>query len=80
MAAEPHIDSALFKFVSSGKDVVVVDCPVARAEYKGNPAYPYRTHPQLLISSVPSLLLWGRTKPVAKLQDDQLMSEESILR
>jgi hypothetical protein len=30
--------------------------------------YPYRTHPALQINDVPSLLKWGRTKPVFKLQ------------
>jgi hypothetical protein len=79
VVAEPHINAALEAIVSDGTDVVLVECPVVRAEYKGNPEYPYRKHAQLMINDIPSLLLWGKKNPVVKLQGDQLASKESIL-
>jgi len=79
VTAEPHILGALRTIAESGRDVVLVECPVVRSEYKGNPSYPYRLDPHLAINDIPSLLRWGKTKPVIKLQGDQLDSTETIL-
>lgn len=77
--AKPRIEAALESIAESGQDVVFVEAMVARAEYKGKPEYPYRTHEHLRINDIPSLFKWGRTKPIAKLQGDQLDSTETIL-
>jgi hypothetical protein len=53
-------------------------CPSPRASLLP-PQYPYRTHEHLRINDIPSLFKWGRTKPIAKLQGDQLDSVDTIL-
>ena len=77
--AIPVINSTLQTLADAGRDVVFVDCPVERGEYKGNPAYPYRTHPLLKIPGVPTMFRWGKTKPVGKLAGDDLESVDTIL-
>eukprot|EP01112_Ceratiomyxa_fruticulosa_P000053 TRINITY_DN1006_c0_g1_i1.p1 TRINITY_DN1006_c0_g1~~TRINITY_DN1006_c0_g1_i1.p1 ORF type:complete len:132 (-),score=24.38 TRINITY_DN1006_c0_g1_i1:76-471(-) len=57
--AQPLIYDALDKI----DDVVLLDCPVIRAEYKGNPEYPYRTHAGLQIKAVPTLIHWTKEGP-----------------
>ncbi len=72
--AEPIIDEAL---EGIDDNVTLVRCDVVRAEYKGNPDYPYRTHPKLLVKSVPSLYYWVGEGPVAS--SDAITSVRRVL-
>jgi Eukaryotic protein of unknown function (DUF953) len=78
VAAEPAINAAMEKIAESSP-VVFVECPVARSEYKGNPAYPYRTHALLKIPEVPTLFRWGKTKAVGRLAGAELLTSDAIL-
>jgi hypothetical protein len=78
VVAEPYIKTALTSLASSG-DVLLVECPVLRSEYKGNPEYAYRVHPSLRITEVPTLFRWGKGKPVGKLQGSALENAETIV-
>jgi len=75
--AEPLIHEALSKV----PDHILLECPVLREEYKGNPDYPYRTHPQLKIKSVPTFIHWTQNGPRERL-DTEFNKEtlEGIIR
>ena len=78
VAADPHIERAL-STKATAASVVLVECPVVRAEYKGNAGYAYRVHPSLRITEVPTLFRWGKAKPVGKLQGSALEDASGIL-
>lgn len=50
--ADPIIYAALDK----KKDAILLEAPVARNDYKGNPEYIYRTHPLIAVTAVPTLI------------------------
>ncbi|KAL9655105.1 hypothetical protein ABK040_008886 [Willaertia magna] len=39
--------------------VVVLKCIVERSQYKGNSSYPYRTHTDLRVKGIPTMILWN---------------------
>jgi hypothetical protein len=78
VAAEPAIHAAMEK-LGETSSVTLVECPVVRSEYKGNPGYPYRTHSALKITEVPTLFRWGKSKAIAKLAGSSLESADGIL-
>lgn len=61
--------------LGSLKNVTLVECPVVRAEYRGNPDYPYRKHPQLQIKAVPTLIRWTSKGAKPKLVEEQILDE-----
>eukprot|EP00455_Lapot_gusevi_P012422 TRINITY_DN1588_c0_g1_i1.p2 TRINITY_DN1588_c0_g1~~TRINITY_DN1588_c0_g1_i1.p2 ORF type:complete len:136 (-),score=36.78 TRINITY_DN1588_c0_g1_i1:35-442(-) len=64
-------DPVIMNHLSNIEDVTLVECPVLRANYRGNPQYPYRVHPQLRLQAVPTLYRWGKNGPVRSLVEDQ---------
>jgi 1,2-dihydroxy-3-keto-5-methylthiopentene dioxygenase len=59
------------KFANLSVPATVLKCDVARNEYKGNPHYPYRTHPLLKITTIPTLIHWGKQGPKERLVEAQ---------
>jgi hypothetical protein len=41
------------------KTGILVECPVPRSGYRGNPDHPYRKHEQLEIKAIPTLINWS---------------------
>lgn len=78
VAAEPVVDAAFARCVASGKTVTLIRCPVLRAEYKGNPDFPYRKHAQIMLTAVPTLIRWGPRDPVDRAVDDQCVNAELL--
>lgn len=54
-AADPFIYGALDK----KKTGILVECPVPRSGYRGNPDHPYRKHSTLQIKAIPTLINWA---------------------
>ncbi|KAF0972675.1 hypothetical protein FDP41_008924 [Naegleria fowleri] len=52
----PEVDRECKK---KGLKTILVKALVERSEYKGNPQYPYRTHPDLRVKSIPTFILWN---------------------
>eukprot|EP01111_Echinosteliopsis_oligospora_P011938 TRINITY_DN403_c0_g1_i3.p1 TRINITY_DN403_c0_g1~~TRINITY_DN403_c0_g1_i3.p1 ORF type:complete len:133 (+),score=37.95 TRINITY_DN403_c0_g1_i3:1011-1409(+) len=59
-------------------DAVLLECPVLRPEYKGNPSYPYRTHSQIQLKGVPTLIHWTKEGPQERLVEEELHSKGPI--
>ena len=55
-AALPVIETALE--ARSGPSTLV-ECTVAREEYKGKPEYAYRTHARVALKAIPQLIKWS---------------------
>jgi 1,2-dihydroxy-3-keto-5-methylthiopentene dioxygenase len=53
------------------KDAVVLKCDVDRNTWKGNPDYPYRTHPQLNVQRIPTLIRFGKQGPRERLVEGE---------
>ena len=58
--AEPIIDSVLDDAAAVPAGTVVLVAPCARAEYRGNPGYPYRQHAKIKLKGVPTLIKWSK--------------------
>jgi hypothetical protein len=56
--ADPLIQKAL----SNDPEVTLLECPVPRSTYKGNPNHPYRTHKQIQLQGVPTLIRWTKVR------------------
>ena len=56
--ADPVLRKVLDDPLQVPDGTVVLDCPCARAEYKGHPEYPYRTHARIQLKGVPTLVKW----------------------
>lgn len=59
-AAEPVIGRAL-RAPTNGRPVVLLQCDVSREEYKNKPEYYYRTHRDVGLTSIPTLIRWDET-------------------
>ncbi|KNC52593.1 thioredoxin fold domain-containing protein [Thecamonas trahens ATCC 50062] len=58
---------------------VLIECPVGdRAVYKNNPDHPYRVHPQIALTAIPTLIAWTADGPGARLVEEECASEEAI--
>lgn len=57
VVAEPAIHAA---FAEAGVDGTLVTAWVKRSEYRGNPAYPYRTHKDIKLPAIPTLKFWSK--------------------
>jgi len=73
--AEPLIHSAL---ESIPNNVTVLKCLVQRNEYKGNPNYPYRTHPEIRLQAIPTLIHWGKQGPKERLVEAQCYNKQLL--
>jgi len=61
-------------------DYTLLELPVVRADYKGNPNFPYRTHPQLQIKGVPTFIHWTKDGPQQRLVEEELHKPEPIAK
>merc|ERR1711916_236725 len=58
----------------------LVECPVGdRAVYKNNPDHPYRTHPEIALTAIPTLIAWGQDGPGARLVEGECHSQEAVV-
>ena len=58
--------------------VVVLNCPVTRAEYKGNAEHPYRTDERLQLTAVPTLYRWTADGPTDVLVEGDCSDEHKL--
>jgi predicted ABC-type transport system involved in lysophospholipase L1 biosynthesis ATPase subunit len=65
----------LIQMLGSLENVTLVECPVVRAEYRGNPEYPYRKHAQLQLKAVPTLYRWTPKGNKPRLVEGQILDE-----
>lgn len=69
--ADPFIYAALDK----KKNAILLEAPVARNDYKGNPEYIYRTHPLIAVTAVPTLIHHKTTDATLALTVNQRLVE-----
>jgi len=73
-------DPLIRKQLGKVKNAILVECPVGeRSIYKGNPNHPYRLHPQIKLTAIPTLLHWTSNGPQASLVEEELANENNIL-
>eukprot|EP01098_Paradermamoeba_levis_P012910 TRINITY_DN575_c0_g1_i1.p1 TRINITY_DN575_c0_g1~~TRINITY_DN575_c0_g1_i1.p1 ORF type:complete len:128 (-),score=28.46 TRINITY_DN575_c0_g1_i1:130-513(-) len=51
--------------------IKLLECPVKRAEYKGNPNYPFRTHSKVQLKAVPTFIRWTSEGPQKRLVEGE---------
>ncbi len=67
-AALPVIEAAL---EARAGPSTLVECTVAREEYKGKPEYAYRTHERVALKAIPQLIKWSAEgQPPALVEED----------
>lgn len=69
--ADPFVYGALDK----KGHAILVEAPVARNDYKGNPEYVYRKHSKVAVTAVPTLINWKSNK---RLVEDECYDAEKI--
>ena len=79
--AEPAVYDAITEYErNTGQELVLVQADCKREEYKNNPLFPYRTHPQLLVQSIPSLYKWNaETDQTVKLTEEFTTNKYKII-
>lgn len=65
----------LLKMLGPLENVTLVECPVQRSEYRGNPEYPYRKHEKLQVKAVPTLYRWTPKGNKPRLVEGQILDE-----
>lgn len=60
-------DPIIMKALESQPGTLLIECPVLRSEYKGNPKYFYRTHAKVKLQAVPTLMRWGERRATGSL-------------
>eukprot|EP01132_Coremiostelium_polycephalum_P000404 gene404-509_t len=74
-ASEPVVKKA---FEESKHDICIVECQIPRDGYKGNPEHPYRTHPQIQLKFIPTLISWNKEGPQTRLVDSECSVPEKV--
>ena len=46
---------------------------------KNNPDHPYRTHPEIALTAIPTLIAWGQDGPGARLVEGECHSQEAVV-
>jgi len=72
-------DPVIKKAISKVDNLVLVECPVGNiSEYKNVPNHPYKTHKQIQLQRVPTLIAWTKEGPAARLIEDECKIQENI--
>lgn len=75
--ARPVIEESLSR-LRPVAGALLVEANVARVEYKGNPAYPYRVHPLVQLTCVPTLIKMEKGAIKSRLGDTQAHIKELV--
>ena len=75
VAADPVIHKCLLEMEGGS---VLLECPVLREEYRGNPEYLYRKHPLFGLKCVPTLIKFDNGKVKYSLDDSQSQDEDLV--
>lgn len=75
VVADPIIHAAL-KTLPEG--AILVEAPVKRATYKGNPNHPYRLHDQLKMKAIPTMFRWRGGQTHGALVEGDLFNLETV--
>ena len=59
-------------------DTVLIKCDVIRSEYKGKPDFIYRKHPKVGLQAVPTLVRYGKSKPVGELVEARCSNRDMV--
>ncbi|KAJ3272782.1 hypothetical protein HK104_004406, partial [Borealophlyctis nickersoniae] len=46
--------------------------------YKNNPTHPYRIHPQIKLTAVPTLIEWTKDGPGRRVVEEEAQKEENL--
>lgn len=77
--AKPILDSIFQEGAGAGsKGIVLIECPLVRNDYKGNPSHPYRTHPQVKLQKIPTLMRWGTKGKTGECIEDECKDAELV--
>jgi len=72
-------DPVIKKAISKVDNLVLIECPVGnKSEYKNVPNHPYKTHKQIQLQRVPTLIAWTKEGPAARLIEDECKIQENI--
>ena len=74
-AALPVIESAL---EARAGPSTLVECTVAREEYKGKPEYAYRTHERVALKAIPQLIKWSAEGAPPSLVEEDAGNAEKV--
>eukprot|EP00004_Rigifila_ramosa_P016203 TRINITY_DN3823_c0_g1_i2.p2 TRINITY_DN3823_c0_g1~~TRINITY_DN3823_c0_g1_i2.p2 ORF type:complete len:139 (+),score=27.39 TRINITY_DN3823_c0_g1_i2:523-939(+) len=59
---------------------ILLECPVGdRADYKNKPEHPYRTHPGIRLTSVPTLIRWTAEGPQERVVDPDCADKAKLI-
>jgi hypothetical protein len=75
--AKPIIEASLAK-ASASAPLTLLEMPLVRADYSGNPSHPFRTHAAVKLQRIPTLMKWGRKGKVAELVEGDCAKAELI--
>lgn len=70
--AQPILDTVFQEgAATSSNGIVLIECPLVRNDYKGNPSHPYRVHPQIKLQKIPTLMRWGNKGKTGECVEDE---------
>jgi thiol-disulfide isomerase/thioredoxin len=75
--SKPTLNAALEE-AGAGGAVTLLEVPLARAEYKGNPEHWARKHAGVRLKAIPTLFRWGKAAKVGELVEGQCMDAASV--
>jgi hypothetical protein len=74
---KPAVGAALAAAGEEG-EVALVEVPLVRAEYRGNPEHWARKHAAVKLKAIPTLLRWGKVAKVAELVEGECADEARV--
>jgi hypothetical protein len=75
--AAPIVDAVLAEAAAAGP-ITLLECPVARSEYRGVPTHPYRVHGGIKLARIPTLMRWGKKAKTGELVEDACKDADAV--
>ena len=75
--SKPLLNATLEEAGGAG-EVALVEVPLVRAEYKGNPDHWARKHAAAKLKAIPTLMRWGAVAKVGELVEGECMDAERV--
>eukprot|EP00761_Pharyngomonas_kirbyi_P004215 gb/GECH01004219.1/.p1 GENE.gb/GECH01004219.1/~~gb/GECH01004219.1/.p1 ORF type:complete len:128 (+),score=37.06 gb/GECH01004219.1/:1-384(+) len=66
------------QFNKQKDSAILIECPVVRNEWKGEPNHPFKTHEQLKITALPTLLRWVNNEVTHRLVEGECHEENDV--
>ena len=78
-ATKPALTAALARAAAAADGgITVIEVPLQREGYRGNPGHWARKHPAFALTAVPTLYRMGKTKAVASLVEGDVGNDEML--